>query len=237
MKKTLILFTVALMLLLCSCRKTPQNEAGLEIGNSSELNSNYQQSSEISLPDRPIFSSISTTTTSSETSSQTSNESSSETSTSTSSQSSSSSTTSSNSSNTSDYKHQGENENIESVIADDSFSIEADSSYYLNSSKTIGFNLYNKKHNFFTYYTDFFLQIEVDGKWEYVTTKNEVIEYKYDTGESTSRIKHIILNLEELYRLPLMTGSYRIIQECDDFTIVSNQFQVVEKSFFDGEPE
>lgn len=99
--------------------------------------------------------------------------------------------------------------------------------YHINTSKKIQFILYNEKKNIFTYNTDFFLQIYLDDNWEYYPTKDGKIEYKLDTELSKTSQELITFNLEDKYDLPLLCGSYRIIQEIGDNIIVSPSFEVI----------
>lgn len=120
-------------------------------------------------------------------------------------------------------------------VSNVSLTIETDNTYYLTSTKVIGFTLYNKNKNTFNYQTDYFLQYYNDkGNWEYVKTKNGEIEYLYNIKESKSNVEFIRFDLRELYDLPLTTGTYRIVLQNGEQTIVSNIFQFVNEVFFDG---
>lgn len=100
---------------------------------------------------------------------------------------------------------------------------------YTTTSNSISFTLFSDNRSNFTYYTDFFLQRYEDGKWNYVTTKSGIIDYKFNTATATSNIESLSIYLKELYETPLATGRYRIIQESDEGSIVSNEFGIIEE--------
>ena len=114
-------------------------------------------------------------------------------------------------------------------------SIYVDKPYYRKTVKTITFTLYNNNKNKFTYENDFFLQIYKDGDWKYYPTKNGEINYNNIKKETESYIESVIFNLKNKYDLPLDVGTYRIIQESDSGTVVSDEFNIAEDSYFDGE--
>lgn len=114
-------------------------------------------------------------------------------------------------------------------------SIYVDKPYYRKSVKTIKFTLYNNNKNKFTYENDFFLQIYTDGDWKYYPTKSGEINYSHIKKETESYIETVIFNLKNKYNLPLDVGTYRIIQESDSGTVVSDEFNIAEDSYFDGE--
>lgn len=117
-----------------------------------------------------------------------------------------------------------------------SLSIYVNKPYYRKTVKIITFTLYNNNKNIFTYETDFFLQVYKDGDWKYCTTKSGDINYTHNTAESESYIQPLVLNLKNLYDLPFEPGTYRIVQESSDGTLVkSDEFKIVEDSYFDGE--
>lgn len=203
MKKFLLVFSLIIILSLCSCRKINQpDDTNYTNSNSSELNSDFSSTtSDFVFPERddPSTSSINSSRPDPDTSSH-DNSSSSETTT-----------------------------------AKVSLAIDVGMPYYRTSIKAISFTLYNEYKSKFTYYTDFFLQKYEDGKWKYQTTKSGEINYLFKTAESESYVDFLVLDLRELYDLPLSTGTYRIIQESDDAVITSKTFEIVEDSFFDGE--
>lgn len=114
-------------------------------------------------------------------------------------------------------------------------SIYVDKPYYRKTVKTIKITLYNNNKNKFTYENDFFLQIYKDGDWKYYPTKNGEINYSNIKKETESYIEPVIFNLQNKYNLPLDVGTYRIIQESDSGTVVSDEFNIAEDSYFDGE--
>lgn len=114
-------------------------------------------------------------------------------------------------------------------------SIYVDKPYYRKTVKTITFTLYNNNKNKFTYENDFYLQIYKDGDWKYYPTKSGEINYSHVKKETESYIESVIFNLKNKYNLPLDVGTYRIIQESDGGTVVSDEFNIAEDSYFDGE--
>lgn len=114
-------------------------------------------------------------------------------------------------------------------------SIYVDKPYYRKTVKTIKITLYNNNKNKFTYENDFFLQIYKDGDWKYYPTKNGEINYSNIKKETESYIESVIFNLKNKYNLPLDVGTYRIIQESDSGTVVSDEFNIAEDSYFDGD--
>ncbi len=114
-------------------------------------------------------------------------------------------------------------------------SIYVDKPYYRKTVKTITFTLYNNNKNKFTYENDFYLQIYKDGDWKYYPTKSGEINYSHVKKETESYIESVIFNLKNKYDLPLDVGTYRIIQESDSGTVVSDEFNIAEDSYFDGE--
>lgn len=114
-------------------------------------------------------------------------------------------------------------------------SIYVDKPYYRKTVKTIKITLYNNNKNKFTYKNDFFLQIYKDGDWKYYPTKNGEINYSNIKKETESYIESVIFNLKNKYNLPLDVGTYRIIQESDSGTVVSDEFNIAEDSYFDGD--
>ena len=114
-------------------------------------------------------------------------------------------------------------------------SIYVDKPYYRKTVKTIKITLYNNNKNKFTYENDFFLQIYKDGDRKYYPTKNGEINYSNIKKETESYIESVIFNLKNKYDLPLDVGTYRIIQESDSGTVVSDEFNIAEDSYFDGE--
>lgn len=114
-------------------------------------------------------------------------------------------------------------------------SIYVDKPYYRKTVKTITFTLYNNNKNKFTYENDFYLQIYKDGDWKYYPTKSGEINYSHVKKETESYIESVIFNLQNKYNLPLDVGTYRIIQESDSGTVVSDEFNIAEDSYFDGD--
>ena len=70
--------------------------------------------------------------------------------------------------------------------------------------------------------------ILVNGKWEYVDTINETIEYKFNIASSSSNVEFLTYDLRKLYKTPLLTGQYRFIQETDIGKVVSNSFEIID---------
>lgn len=123
----------------------------------------------------------------------------------------------------------------EVVILSDHLNIDVYRPHYLNTNFNISFTLYSDIKSSFTYFTDFFLQIYEDGEWKYHTTKNGEIEYTFNTKKSESHIEFVVFDLQNKYHSPLPNGTYRIIQESDYGTIISNSFQVVDSNFYENE--
>ena len=141
---------------------------------------------------------------------------------------------SSNSTNKQDYTSYVESDTpLEDVTDISLLNLETEKAMYDSSITTLTLVLYSK--NSFTYYTDFFLQKLNNDKWEYVETRNKNIEYKFNIEKSEKSIEFITLDLYELYRLPLETGTYRIIQASDKGILISNEIEITQVEIQDYE--
>ena len=105
--------------------------------------------------------------------------------------------------------------------------IEVENPYCNSSAIMINIVLYHEKGKF-NYYTDFFLQKYNDGKWEYVETIDNTIDYKFNIASSSSNVEFITFDFRKLYNTPLQNGKYRFIQESDIGKIVSNSFEIID---------
>ncbi len=105
--------------------------------------------------------------------------------------------------------------------------LEVEKPYYKSSTIMINLILHSDNGTF-NYYTDFFLQKYENGKWEYHTTKNDTIDYKFNIASSDSNVAFVTYDLRKLYTMPLPTGTYRFIQESDNGKMVSNSFEIVD---------
>ena len=105
--------------------------------------------------------------------------------------------------------------------------LEVERTSYNSSVIMINIILHNER-GVFNYYNDFFLQKYVDGKWEYHTTINDSLEYKFYIATSQSNVEFITYDLRKNYTTPLPTGTYRFIQESDSGKLVSNSFEIVD---------
>ena len=123
------------------------------------------------------------------------------------------------------------------TVAKVDLAIDTDNPYYKTTVKTISFTLYNNYKSRFTYYSDFFLQIYINGDWKYYPTADGEINYQFKKLESDSYVTSYVFDLRNLYNLPLPVGTYRIIQQTDDAVITSRSFEVVDDSFFGDEQE
>lgn len=131
----------------------------------------------------------------------------------------------------------GSSTTSDEISANAKLSIDVDNPYYKTSVKTISFTIYNEYKGKFNFYSDFFLQRYENGNWKYCTTLDGEINYQFKTIESDSHVASFVLDLRNLYQLPLPTGTYRIIQETDDAVITSKSFEIVDNSFFGGEQD
>lgn len=213
MKKFLLIFTMICLLLLCSCRRLNQpDDIYYSNNNSSDISSNFS----FVTSDFSSTTSDTTTTNLPERDDPTSS--------------------SENTSSQDIVTSYGELDNsIENNVDISTISIETTDIYYSNMSNSISFTIFNSRKKSFTYFTDFFLQKYENGDWEYVETKDRNINYKFETTISTSSVEIISLKIKDLYNAPLLTGNYRIIQESDYGTLVSNEFVIVEEDFFTNE--
>ena len=180
MKKVLLIFSLIIILSLCSCRKINQpddtNYAG---SNSSELNSDISfTTSDIVLPERDE------PTSSTNSSSVSEND------------------------NDTVTSHDSIDNSTPAVTLNAELAIDLSKPYYRSSVKTLSITLYNEKKSKFTYYTDFFLQRYENGEWIYHTTQSGEINYEYKTAESTSHVQFIVYDITKLYKTPLPFGTY-----------------------------
>ena len=203
LKKICILLCVCIIFTLCSCRKLNQTDNTDFTSNNSSLTTSSDYSSEVSqltLPERAEPN------------------------------------TSSSSSVVSDSSQQdivtnydeGYTSSQETVNVDN-LNIETDKPDYSTFAESISFTLFSDTKEGFFYYTDFFLQKYENGKWIYVATKNGSIDYKFNTATASNYVESLYINVSELYETPLTTGRYRIVQESDDGSIISNEFGIVEE--------
>ncbi|MBR3591434.1 MAG: hypothetical protein IKL46_01125 [Clostridia bacterium] len=132
--------------------------------------------------------------------------------------------TSSNSSNNSNIYHDDIPVDLK---ATKNINIEVENPQYKSSVIMINIVLHHERGKF-NYYTDFFLQRYENGKWEYVDTINETIEYKFNIASSSSNVEFLTYDLRKLYKTPLLTGQYRFIQETDIGKVVSNSFEIID---------
>lgn len=110
--------------------------------------------------------------------------------------------------------------------------LEVEKPYYKSSIIMINLILHND-NGIFNYYTDFFLQKYENGKWEYHTTINDTIDYKFNIASSDSNVAFVTYDLRKLYTTPLPTGTYRFIQESDNGKMVSNSFEIIDNILSD----
>ena len=139
-------------------------------------------------------------------------------------ESSNTSDTSSNSSNNSNIYHDDIPVDLK---ATKNINIEVENPQYKSSVIMINIVLHHERGKF-NYYTDFFLQRYENGKWEYVDTINENIEYKFNIASSSSNVEFLTYDLRKLYKTPLLTGQNRFIQETDIGKVVSNSFEIID---------
>ncbi len=142
-----------------------------------------------------------------------------------------SSTNSTNSSNTSSNNSTNSNIYHDDIPVDlkatKNINIEVEYPSYKSSAVMINIILHHERGKF-NYYTDFFLQRYENGKWEYVDTINNNIEYKFNIASSSNNVEFMTYDLSKLYNTPLQTGKYRFIQETDIGKIVSNSFEIID---------
>lgn len=207
MKKICILLCVSIIFTLCSCRKLNQtdNTDFTSNNSSSTTASDYSSAysstvSELNLPEREEPNTSSSSSVVSDTSQQ-----------------------------DIDTSYDDSDTSSQVTVNVDKLNIETDKPDYSTFAKKISFTLFSDSNSSFSYYTDFFLQKYENGKWIYVTTKSGSIDYKFNTATASNYVESLYINVSELYGTPLTTGRYRIVQESDNGSIISNEFGIVEE--------
>ena len=164
MKKFALILTFIMLFCLCACgEETSTNNTNTNSNTNATTSGTSSVTSDFSLPERDDPTSSNEST--------------------------SSGSTSSNNSNNSNIYHDDIPVDLK---ATKNINIEVENPQYKSSVIMINIVLHHERGKF-NYYTDFFLQRYENGKWEYVDTINETIEYEFNIASSSSNVEFLTL--------------------------------------------